>query len=78
MATKKKKTDENDFEALDRLARGITLEKLRPLTAQQRRRWEAARRCGRGKGSAPLRCVGRTTRGAEEADSQPGFAYSRK
>jgi len=44
MQVKKKKTDENDFEALDRLARGITPEKLRPLTAEQRARWEAAKR----------------------------------
>jgi hypothetical protein len=44
MATKKTKTDENDFDALDRLARGITPEKLRPLTPGQRRRWEAAKR----------------------------------
>jgi hypothetical protein len=44
MSTKKKKTDENDFEALDRLARGVTLEKLRPLNPEQRRRWEAAKR----------------------------------
>jgi hypothetical protein len=44
MITKKKKTDENDFEALDRLARGVTLEKLRPLNPEQRRRWEAAKR----------------------------------
>jgi hypothetical protein len=44
MTTKKKKTDENDFEALDRLARGVTLEKLRPLNPEQRRRWEAAKR----------------------------------
>jgi hypothetical protein len=29
---------------VDRLARGITPEKLRPLTPAQRRRWEAARR----------------------------------
>jgi hypothetical protein len=43
MSTKKKKTDENDFEALDRLARGVTLEKLRPLNPEQRRRWEAAK-----------------------------------
>ncbi|HZK82266.1 MAG TPA: ribbon-helix-helix protein, CopG family [Humisphaera sp.] len=44
MNEKQPKTDENDFEALDRLARGITPEKLRPLTPQQRRRWEAAKR----------------------------------
>ncbi len=44
MASRKSKTDENDFEALDRLARSITPEKLRPLTPEQRRRWEAAKR----------------------------------
>ena len=44
MSTKKKKTDEDDFEALDRLARSVTLEKLRPLNPEERRRWEAAKR----------------------------------
>lgn len=43
MATRKK-IDENDFAALDRLARGITPEKMRPLSPAMRRRWEAARR----------------------------------
>jgi hypothetical protein len=38
------KTDENDFDAPDRLAHGITPKKLRPLTAKQRGRWGAARR----------------------------------
>lgn len=37
MAAKSTRTDENDFEALERLARGITLEKLPPLTPAQRR-----------------------------------------
>jgi hypothetical protein len=41
---KTRKTDENDFAALDRLAQGITPEKLRPLTAEQRVRWRAAKR----------------------------------
>lgn len=41
---KKPTTDENDFEALDRLAHSITLENTRPLTAEQRRRWEAVQR----------------------------------
>lgn len=55
MAAKKLTTDENDFEALERLARRITLEKLRPLTPEQRRRWEAAKRARPGKadGKAP-------------------------
>jgi hypothetical protein len=44
MKVKMTKTDENDFEALDRLARSITLGKLRPLTPEQRTRWEAAKR----------------------------------
>ena len=43
MAFRKTKTDENDFEALDRLAHGIAPEKLRALTAEQRARWEAAK-----------------------------------
>ena len=41
---KQKKTNQNDFDALDRLARGITPEKLRPLTPEQRRRWQSAKR----------------------------------
>lgn len=45
MAKRKKAfIDENDFAALDRLARSITFEKTRPLTPEQRRRWEAAKR----------------------------------
>ena len=37
------KTPEDDFDALDGLARDITPEKLRPLTPEMRRRWEAAK-----------------------------------
>lgn len=37
-----KGTDENDFAALDKLAHGITFEKLRPLTAAGR---EGGRLC---------------------------------
>jgi hypothetical protein len=44
MATRKTKANENDFDALDRLARAITPEKLRPLTPGQRRQWNAAKR----------------------------------
>lgn len=51
-----KKTDENDFEALDRLARSITPEKLRPLTPEQRRRWESAKR-GRPRKAPASRAV---------------------
>jgi hypothetical protein len=43
MAAKQKKTDENDFAALDRMARAVTPEKLRPMTAQQRATWQAAK-----------------------------------
>lgn len=43
--TKQKGTiGENDFEALDRLARGLTPEKMRPLCPAMRRRWQAAKR----------------------------------
>ena len=49
MATKKTRTDENDFDALDRLAGGITPERLQELTPGQRRRWEAAKRGPPGK-----------------------------
>jgi Ribbon-helix-helix protein, copG family len=44
MIPKKNKTDENDFKALDRLARSITPKKLRVLTPEQRSRWNAAKR----------------------------------
>ena len=56
MTAKKATTDENDFEALDRLARTITPEKLRPLTPGQRRRWEAAKR-GRPKKAPGAKAV---------------------
>lgn len=44
--SKQKRThiDEDDFEALDRLARGLTLENTRPLSKRQRQRWEDAKR----------------------------------
>jgi hypothetical protein len=41
---KPKTTEENDFNALERLARGVTPRKLRPLTPEQRKRWENAKR----------------------------------
>jgi hypothetical protein len=44
MAAKKTKTNENDFDAVDRLARSITPDKLRSLTPKQRGQWEAAKR----------------------------------
>jgi hypothetical protein len=53
---KNKKTDDNDFDALDRLARGITPEKLRPLTPEQRRQWESAKR-GRPRKPAGTKAV---------------------
>jgi hypothetical protein len=56
MNSKKRKTDENDFNALDRLARGITPQKLRPLTPQQRSRWKAAKR-GRPKKAPGAKAV---------------------
>ena len=46
MAKKHPEIDENDFEALDRWARNLTLEKMRPLTPKMRRDWEAAKRSG--------------------------------
>jgi hypothetical protein len=42
--TRTAKTNENDFQALDRTARSITPDKLRPLTPAQRVRWESAKR----------------------------------
>lgn len=44
MKAKLKNTDENDFDALDRLAQGIDDQSLKPLTPALRRRWKAARR----------------------------------
>ena len=44
MNAKKTQTNENDFAALERLARSITPQKLRPLTPAQQGRWEAAKR----------------------------------
>ncbi len=43
MRTKKSQTAENDFQAMERLAQSITPSRLRPLTPEQRRRWEAAK-----------------------------------
>jgi hypothetical protein len=53
---KKNKTDENNFNALDQLARGITPEKLQPLTPEQRRLWSAAKR-GRPKKAPGAKAV---------------------
>jgi hypothetical protein len=44
MAKHSDKIDENDFEALDRLARKLTPKTMRPLGPEMRRRWEAAKR----------------------------------
>jgi hypothetical protein len=44
MHGKKTKTDENDFKALDKLARSITPDQLQPLTAVQQAQWNAAKR----------------------------------
>jgi len=41
---KKPKIDETDFDALEKLAHGITPEKMRPLGPALRRRWNAAKR----------------------------------
>lgn len=49
MAKKPPRIDENDFEALDKLAHSITFDKLRPLSPAMRRQWEAAKRTGRGR-----------------------------
>ena len=56
MKPKRMKTDENDFDALDRLAHEITPEKLRPLTPEQHRRWQAAKR-GRPKKAPGTKAV---------------------
>lgn len=57
MKTKPMSTDENDFEALDRLARGIRPQDLKPLTPELRRRWEAARRAKPKRSSAARKSV---------------------
>ena len=44
MTNSKQKIDENDFKALERLARDLTPEKMRPLSPVMHRRWEAAKR----------------------------------
>lgn len=44
MAKHSEGIDENDFEALDRLARKLTPKAMRPMRPEMRRRWEAARR----------------------------------
>ena len=44
MAKQLQKIDEADFDALDRLAHGITPETMQPLSPALRRRWQAAKR----------------------------------
>lgn len=56
MISRKNKTDQNDFEALDKLACGITPEKPKPLTSEQRRRWNDAKR-GRPKKAPGTKAV---------------------
>jgi hypothetical protein len=56
MTTSKKKIDEDDFAALDRLARGITPEKMRPLSHKMQQRWNAAKR-GRPRKSPSIKAV---------------------
>jgi hypothetical protein len=41
---KKKTIDDDDFDAIDRIARNMTLEKMRPLSPKMRRQWEQAKR----------------------------------
>ncbi|MGA2496618.1 MAG: ribbon-helix-helix protein, CopG family [Tepidisphaeraceae bacterium] len=56
MATRNPKIDENDFDALDKLARSMTPEKMRPLSPAMRRRWEVAKR-GRPRKSPGTKAV---------------------
>jgi hypothetical protein len=56
MNAKKLKTDENDFKALDRMARNVTPDQLRPLTPAQQEQWNAAKR-GRPKKSSAAKSV---------------------
>src|SRR4051812_42755773 len=56
MAKKRVKIDENDFEALDKFARSITPEQMRPLSPSMRKRWEEAKR-GRPRKPAGTKAV---------------------
>lgn len=56
MPAKSTKTNEDDFEGLDRLAHRISPETLKPMTADQRRRWEAAKR-GRPKKAVGTKAI---------------------
>jgi hypothetical protein len=56
MATRKKKINENDFAALDQLARSITPEKMQPLSRKMQQRWKAAKR-GRPRKSPSAKAV---------------------
>lgn len=56
MARKQPHINENDFDALDRLARSITPKKMRPMSPTMRRRWEAAKR-GRPRKSPGTKAV---------------------
>jgi len=56
MATRKQNVDENDFEALDRMARTVTPELMRPMSPVMRRRWKAAKR-GRPRKPAEAKAV---------------------
>jgi hypothetical protein len=44
MPVKKPKIEENDFAALEKMARQITPERMRPLSPALRRRWKRAQR----------------------------------
>ncbi len=44
MAGKAKKIDENDFDALEKLARSITPRKMRPLSPEMLAKWNIAKR----------------------------------
>ena len=51
-----KKAD-TEFEDLDAYAKSISLETLRPLTIENRRKWDSARKGGRPRKSASERAV---------------------
>ena len=59
MKTNKRSTKktEAEFDALDAYAKSITLDTLRPMSPDNRRKWEAARKGGRPRKAASERAV---------------------
>src|SRR5688500_13595774 len=56
MTNRNSNVDENDFQALDRLARAVTPLSMRPMSPTMRRRWKVAQR-GRPRKPAAAKAV---------------------